>query len=75
MWPTSTAREAEMAGSRGEKELQAKGRGGRGEGVLPSSRPVVNVGYIIICLSGFDAKLGYRGRKCDSHKQDIHRSR
>lgn len=57
-------------GESGRERATGKRRGGG----LPSSRPVVNVCYIIICLSGFNAKLGYRGRKCDSHKQDIHRN-
>lgn len=88
-WPTSTDREAELAGSRGKKALQAKGteeerrEGGKEaddwnrEGrVLTSSRPVVNVCYIIICLSGLNVKLGYwRKKKYDNHKQDIHRNK
>lgn len=75
-WPTSTDREAELAGSRGKKALQAKGteeerrEGGKEaddwnrEGrVLTSSRPVVSVCYIIICLSGLNVKLGYWRKK------------
>lgn len=71
-WPSSTDRDAELAGSRGKKELRAKDteeerrEGGKEaddwnrEGrVLPYSRPVVSVCYIIICLSGLNVKLGY----------------
>lgn len=72
--------------SQGKKELQAKDteeerrEGGKEaddwnmEGrVLPSSRPVVSVCYIIVCLSGLNVKLGcWRKKKCDSHKQDMH---